>query len=305
MDLKLIANALDSAIERVAKAEWAHLFEPLSFGEREESVVNALKSLDMLKSGISPDYNKKGVALFYLTWYQPRQINLTYAIAVRLLRKSPRPLYIVDIGCGALATPIAMAVALAASDMSRSNVRVEVHAIDPSEPMKSVGRRLWREFFSIVKQSPELSRLWMAGNLFNFNYYSSLDDYCKSNIHPTPNCWVMAIHAVYKSNVNHLKRSFKGFRGKFDPEYEIVTCHEIGLEWAQSLCRANVRSQPLEPYDFSGDLSNTTLWRQTLANQFPHSDLIIGRFLQTPVRWKVPQRDKVLIWRTSGSGPRQ
>ena len=126
MDSKLFADALDQAIVRVAEAEYARLSSGIPPMKCAEAVASALNSWANLKSGMQPEYNE-WEALFYLTWYQPHQINLALAI-VRYFLTTPQPLHIIDLGCGALATQVAMAVAVAEStDISSGVESSEVH----------------------------------------------------------------------------------------------------------------------------------------------------------------------------------
>lgn len=77
--ITLVREVLDRAISEVAEAEYSRLTEGMSLKVQTESVDAALKSLMMLQKGISPKYSSEWIALFYLTWYQPRQIHLAYA----------------------------------------------------------------------------------------------------------------------------------------------------------------------------------------------------------------------------------
>ena len=76
--------------------------------------------------GEEPEYNEWD-ALFYVTWYQPRQINLALAILQKLYEDARKwlgsdfPLHIIDVGCGAfLAVQFAMAI-LAAENQREGN----------------------------------------------------------------------------------------------------------------------------------------------------------------------------------------
>ncbi len=303
MDFKLVARALDIAIARVAEAEYTRLSEGMSPDECAKRAADALWSLYGLSHGTPPEYNEWD-SLFYLTWYQPRQINLALATIAQRYRESSAPLHVIDIGCGAFATPIAMAIAVAASDTLRSDIPVEVYGIDPSEPMRSIGHRLWRELLTIARETPELSRLKYGMQRTRGTTYSSLADYYKSgHAHeaghtPSPSCWLTAIHAVYASNVHLLQQDVQNIRNISNPVYEAITCHRVGLPHAQSLCRpeAKVAVFRRDRFYFDGYLHHTTDWRGQLRDRLPRTHWITGTFLSRPVPWNPPQGDIPLLW---------
>ncbi len=301
MDFKLVAKALDIAIAKVAEAEYSRLSEGVSPDECAARVADALKSLYRLRYGTPPEYNEWD-SLFYLTWYQPRQINFALAIA-HPFRESPEPLHVIDVGCGALATQIAMAIAVAESDTSPSDIPVEVYGVDPSGPMRSIGHLLWRTLLAVARQVPELSRLKHGMQRISGRTYSSLADYYKSGhahegwIYPSLGCWFTAIHAVYASNIHLLRQDFATIRNTSDPAYEAITCHKIGLRYAQSLCRSDARVVPpiRERFTFEGSLYRTADWRRQLVEQLPLGPTS-EKFLQRAVLWNPPQKDIAILW---------
>lgn len=125
----------------------------------------ALADLGNLQQGIPPDYNDKGVALFYLTWYQPRQIFLAYSALRHVIREQKPPSRIIDYGCDASAVQIAMSI-LTVQWLHGVSIRQRpsynpsaVHGIDPSEPMRRIGEVLWRKFEKEIKSRLPLCHL--------------------------------------------------------------------------------------------------------------------------------------------------
>ena len=104
---------------------------------------NALNSLLQLQRGYEPDYNSEWVSLFYLTWFQPRQVHLAYAALRQHVAEQQVPPYVIDYGCGAWAVQIALAILLAEETELQG---LGVHGIDPNEPMREIGKKLWRKF---------------------------------------------------------------------------------------------------------------------------------------------------------------
>ena len=107
---------LDEAIAAVAEQEFNRLRRITNDDvQLAENVNAALDSLAKLQYGVKPEYNEWD-ALFYLTWYQPRQINLALTILPGLYEDARTDLganfslHIIDVGYGALAIQFAMAI---------------------------------------------------------------------------------------------------------------------------------------------------------------------------------------------------
>ena len=108
-------KSLDRAIANLAEAEYGRLSTEGGLGTKEqhELVDRALRSLKELQQGRKADYGDEWVGVFYLTWYQPRQIQLAYAALRELIPERNPPKYIIDYGCGAWAVQIALALRIA------------------------------------------------------------------------------------------------------------------------------------------------------------------------------------------------
>ncbi len=268
-----------------------------------------MSSLLNLGRGISPKYDEWD-ALLYLTWYQPRQVNLALALAWPF-REQPQPLHIIDLGCGSMAMAMAIAIAVAESELSEEDVHIELHGIDPSEAMTAIGLRLWRTFSSIVRSRPrirmacERTQEWMGTWRSLEKYYESGRAH-KGWIYPSPNCWLLAVHAIYASNWSDLQSAFRLIRKRSDPCYEVVTCHTVGYEEARLVGRSDARERRLlkQSFYFSGDLCRTTSWRRQLADRlFPagisrtRTSVPVRKLLYRPVPWSTPQQDdRCIMW---------
>ena len=214
----LVREALDRAIAEVAEAEYRRLTEGMTIEHQTESVDNALKSLTRLQQGIPPDYKSEWIALFYLSWYQPRQIHLAYAALRELLEHNPLPArHVIDYGCGALAVQIALAILLA-EDQELLNSGLAVYGVDSNMPMMDIGKELWEKFREIagarIHDDPFFQCLHVA--------LDSMADVCSCHVSfpdalahleaarasASDNCWITAVHAVYPSNMEQLKDVF-------------------------------------------------------------------------------------------------
>ena len=149
---KLVACVIDEAIATVAEEEFNRLCEITNnVAQVGENIKAALESLAKLRDGLEPEYNEWD-ALFYVTWYQPRQINLALSILqelyqdVRKWQGPDLPLHIIDVECGALAVQFAMAILAAEGTPAECNDNVTVNGIDPSEPMK----RDWQDRYGRI-----------------------------------------------------------------------------------------------------------------------------------------------------------
>ena len=132
MNTQTIADALDKTIATVAEQEFNRLCRGLNDFQVAEQVAIALDELEKLQGRGSPDYNNDWVALFYVTWYQPRQINVALAILRQLYEetlheetKTNHPVEIIDVGCGALS--VQFATAIAATEHQYTDVSVHGH----------------------------------------------------------------------------------------------------------------------------------------------------------------------------------
>lgn len=302
----LVTSALDEAIKTVAEQEFSRLYEITSDRHQvAENVRAALDSLVDLQKGIEPEYNKWD-ALFYLTWYQPYQINLALTILREVYEHAEQhpgpdlPLHIIDIGCGALAVQIAMAI-LGTEHQQKGN-KIIVNGIDPSDPMKSIGELLWLEFWSILSEYPELSDLshtcdWMTSNCELFDQHTSYCcDYSRDD--PHTECWIVAIHAVYKTNMDEIKGALQTLCGQYSPSATLVTQHESNSGVARFVAGEYAQFRKLNSDDLTlqGELHETTQWRRRLVRKLPENtrNSIGGLLYNRPVEWAPDKTAAVL-----------
>ena len=283
----MVRQSLDMAIARVAEDE----FSRLSGGKTPEECVNcvtqALKSLGGLQWGNAPEYNEWD-ALFYLTWYQPRQINIALAVLRRFF--SGQPLHIIDVGCGALAVQFAVAVAIAEKQLVGSEVTVQ--GIDPSESMRRIGEELWLKFWSIVYEDRYLSNLAGACDVLtsSCNSHDSKESYYKMNS-PGTECWLIAVHAVYESNKEDIRNTFAEIRSKFAPMLEIVTTHPSKRDVAWSMTGEEFNEEYNEA-DSQCTFPETTAWRKHLIDRLSTPGAIFEDIVCNYLGREVPSTDR-------------
>ncbi len=254
---------------------------------------------------MEPEYNEWD-ALFYVTWYQPRQINLALSILqelyqdVRKWQGPDLPLHIIDVGCGALAVQFAMAILETA--YQREGNYLTVNGIDPSEPMKKIGETLWLEFWSILCDHPELSDLsrtcdYMTNNCELFDSHSS---YCcgYSHVNPRPERWLTAVHAVYESNKEKINGTLRSLRDHYSPGVILVTSHESRSGIARFVAGEDARFKKLNSDELTlqGELRETTQWRRRLVSKLPENtrNSVASLLYNRPVEWAPDKSSAVL-----------
>lgn len=153
---------MDSAIAEVASEKYKRLSEELSLIAMPRITDYALRQLKGLQSGVMPNYDQ-WVAPFYLSWYQPGQINLAYSMITAMANAKgvfteTGKLHVVDFENGALV--MQFGVALAAADAIRDGQTIDeilIDSLDSSTAMINIGMKLWERFKMKVKEDPNLA----------------------------------------------------------------------------------------------------------------------------------------------------
>ena len=310
---KLVACVIDEAIATVAEEEFNRLCEITNnVALVGENIKAALESLAKLRDGLEPEYNEWD-ALFYVTWYQPRQINLALSILqelyqdVRKWQGPDLPLHIIDVGCGALAVQFAMAI-LAARYPAKCN-DLTVNGIDPSEPMKRIGKVLWSNSRFFLGEHSDLSDLsrtcdHMTNNCELFDSHAS----CLSSVGGHSwfdfrlECWIIALHASYRSNQIRIRRALKALRGRYSPTFTIVTSHRSNGDVVRFVAGDRSKCQRLIPEQLPipRQLPRTTEWRSNLLYRLPECSISRARgLLRNPVEW-APHNHKTTLCKILG-----
>ncbi len=199
-------EALDKAIARVAKAEFDRLRDGLETPAVACKIHDALCSMSRLRSDRQPDYDEWD-SLFYISWYQPRQVHLAYAILRELHKgKSVHGLRVVDVGCGAGAVQMAAALMAAESLRDLSDCDIAVDGIEPGRAMRRLGEELWIEWWQLADDCSSLERLAAALDAMSSSCETFDSDgtwACSARDRPArrfadSRWWLTAVHAVYK-----------------------------------------------------------------------------------------------------------
>ena len=301
MNQKLTTKALDKAITKVVCDEFNRISKNLSDVETAQKVEYALDQLSKLQRGVMPKYDE-WIAPFYVSWYQPPQINLAYSMIMDMVTETydgvlapTGKLYVYDFGCGALATQFG--VALAAADALRNGQKLDsvyIASSDTSEAMIGIGVKVWEQFKSEVRREPRLSHLSQACDLIEAQIINGCPAR-KSSADET--CWLSAIHAVYGTNEDDVRKRLSELGKWASPNVVFLTTHykENALLYRASPFHNN-------QYDFgewevppllSGGSSRVTNLRKGISekieSELPNSSGInidlITNYLKGPVKW--------------------
>ena len=170
-------------------------------------------------------------ALLYISWYQPKQINLVYAAIKQTLnlRKDDNlvldnggQLNIADFGCGALATQFAVAFAIAdALERNESISVVRIKSYDTSKPMIELGKKIWRRFQIEVNREPDLDLLPEAIGKIKSRSSTARTIYVGGN--DVGDNWLSAIHTVYNDNLDTVRNQLAEIAKDKTPNVGILT----------------------------------------------------------------------------------
>lgn len=302
MNQLAVTRCLSQAMVDVAEWEFNRLKEGMSGIEVARLVEGALKSLDDLRWGKMPGYNEWD-ALFYLTWHHPNHVNLAYSMIKAMLkntgRELPSDLYVLDFGCGTLATQFGLALAIADLRDEQPVKSVRVHAIDDSEPMVRLGKKAWDKFGELAGENAELAALSDAMNSTTFT---------EALPAPGEERWLSAMHVVYQKNRVAVKKWLALHEKQIRPHVGFITSHDdynsgplarsvspFGNEQRYSLQRNLMLGvKPL----FKGGLFPITQWRRSIERNLLDSPIlgdaetfplvVKRRYLNGSVLWEWP-----------------
>ena len=311
MDQQAVTDALSGAIIEVAQREFDRLSEGLSSHQIADHISKALEELGKLSSGKGiPDYDDPWVALFYITWYQPRQINVVYSMIKSYLslntENNNRKLFIIDFGCGALAMHYGVALAFAdIAQHGNPTPEIRIISIDSSEYMTRIGRDLWEAFENFVQSYDELNYLYEISGSIRFitiqisdkqtsnEARERLERFSNRNDLSGYKCWLSAIHTVYEESLSDTKDWLRFLANTFNPDSGFITSFSgnLGLAYDMSPFRYERTYTQLNVnirLVFEGGLDEILDWRynvsRTLRLQGVRS-AIISNFLRSEVLW--------------------
>ncbi len=320
IERKEIKELLDATIAAVATREYHRLQTHERDGDQCcRKMCKALEDLLALGKGTPPDYTDEWLALAYLTWYQPRQINLVASICLhRKLSPSSGKFLVVDVGCGAFATLIGMAIGLAMRGVDIPG-EIVIHGVDPSETMKRMGKELLcelkRRTFEIGSNLGKLARL-LDRTSIEYNF-TTLEDYLTTPNLPSfssyGTIWLTITHAAYdhreeeygagtlKNHVDKLKEQIRKERVDADLQHTTIVTGMDGAPVEHVAGGGNGQTKDFTDCDlFKGNCSKITSLRRDMADAlFPcFDDLALDdkrrkykKLLWKTVKWDLSSRE--------------
>lgn len=254
MDARYLGNvtacfeALDRAIAIVAQEEFDNLRRGLSATEVTSKIAEALRGLGTLQdpNAAPPDYRDPWLVLCYILWYQPAQTYLAYRWLLQLARRRQSDsLQIVDFGCGALATEIALDIALTTEGITASRSSLDsacVASLDVSQEMIRFGESISRELLSdpdspLLDHSLISMRILLDPDKLDFGFLT-----------PDEDRWLTALHAVYGTNRLALKQQLKAIYNRVEPDWFVMTSHTSKRKWLREAAPIAGIKQQLVPH---------------------------------------------------------
>ncbi len=301
-DKRAILNAIDEAITTVARERFLQLAgdmqSPNLLTETAQKVESSLYSLARLQSKSIPEYDDWD-ALFYLTWYQPRQINLVYSVLTGIstnLEFENKPLwirdvspiengkfYFIDFGCGCLATMFAVSVAAADSIAYGNRVsRIVIECIDNSSAMVELGEKTWGRFVSFMKEmypKHPICRIF-DGLLIRYNTHTEVDLYDLESLSENTPCYLTAFHCAYEDNIDQIRSDLGSLVEQYNPDGVVLTTQafknesRILSDCLPSTALSGYIEKPIHDHvkpQFGGSLGRVTEWRRNLLGMLSQS----------------------------------
>ena len=292
-----IEESLDRAIAKIAAAEFTRLKGGSSPQEVAGNIHAALEELGKLSGETEmPDYSREWVALLYTTWYQPRQVNLAYTLIRyvmsqqegRLTRNTDGNLYMVDFGCGALATQISLTLAVAHALKKGQDLNsVEVYGLDSSQPMIDIGERLWEEWGDQITDA-DLRTAYSLVSSENAAPPRDAAGWTSNRIPADGDRWLVALHVSYPENATEVKGCLGQIDGQLKPGVGFVTSNNdraVRRVWPFGSARLQY---PLGLPRLSGECGKTTIWRRRILLDTYRPYLLDPkdqRYLSRPVKY--------------------
>jgi len=300
MPLVLVnAAELDALIAELAESEWGRLSDGLNPAQKASRVSWALDSLHgSIRRLEMPAYYECLVALFYLTWYQPFQINSARSLLGRAIAERQESfalksrLDIVDFGGGALAMEVGLALTVLDAQQSGDAVSdINVMVVEPSDAMSSLGFKLWERFLtsagwdSVVDPESRRATTYVGSAALSIEI---MDDLAGIEACADADRWLVAMHAYYAEAEERIKGELAGIYRIFQPEFGIMTFHHASCDGIKSVSPFVEPGFPVEisPLHLSGELPLVSRWRRCLAYELGLRDeqRLTGSVEWDPVR---------------------
>ena len=239
MDLQLMQSLVDQAL---AAASRKVLSDPLGDYVCEDQAHQLIQAAQELTDALRapgptlpkpdlrmPNYEDPWVALAYAQWYQLRQIHLAYSLTRDLLADetiSRAPGHEVrDVGCGALAFAIGLALAVAERlEVGDSVSQFEFHGYDCAS-FQTIGGNHWTALRRAADSQPQAACLAHAMELIRVDLHSVSDGSIHRLFADQPKVcrWLVAQHIAYEVNQDEVRSDLAKWFQSIRPHVGLVT----------------------------------------------------------------------------------
>lgn len=241
MNLMLVQSAIDQALADASHKVLMDLSGNCTDWVKAQRMANAAQELyDALRvrgqtstepNSQMPSYEDQWIALAYAQWYQLRQIHLAYSLAKDLLanetiRQAPGH-QVHDVGCGALAFAIGLALAVAECLEAGDSVgSFELCGYDCAS-LRAIGCDHWAMLRQRVGSQPQVA--WLAHAMdrihLKLQSFSEGEVYRIFADHPPPKVcrWLVAQHIAYEANQDGVRSDLAEWSKSIQPHIGLVT----------------------------------------------------------------------------------
>lgn len=301
MNLPLVQSLVDQAL---ADASRKVLSDPLGDYGGEDQAAKLAQAAQELKDALAapdrttpkpdlrmPSYEDPWVALAYAQWYQLRQIHLAYSLTRDLLanetvRGAPRH-KVHDVGCGALAFAIGLAMAVAERlEFGNDVAPFEYRGYD-SQALRMIGSNHWTALKRIADAQSQLTRLASAMELIDLKLHDVSEGEIVRHFadHQGACRWLVAQHVAYEVNQDEVRGDLAEWFASVQPNVGFVTgpwfkantVNHINPSGGPPLCR-----MVGVPHLLVGDATAITDHRREIAGDLAAPSI---NLLLTTVSW--------------------
>ena len=241
MDRVLMQNVVDQALADASQKVLADLPGDHTGRAMAQKMASAAQELrDALRvpgqtytepNPQMPNYEDQWVALAYAQWYQLRQIHLAYSLAKDLLanetiRQAPGH-EVHDVGCGALAFAIGLALAVAERLEDEDSVGAfEFHGYDYAS-LQAIGGDHWKMLKQRAGSQPQGAWLARAIDLIHLDLKSfsegEMDRLFADRPNPKVCRWLVAQHIAYEANQDEVRSDLTKWSKSIQPHVGLIT----------------------------------------------------------------------------------
>ena len=241
MDLRLVQDVVDRALADASRKTLAGLAGDYTGREKAKKMASAAQELrralqvpgqpNTAPNPQMPNYEDQWIALAYAQWYQLRQIHLAYSLTKDLLanetiRQAPGH-QVHDVGCGALAFAIGLALAVAERlEVGDSVGSFELCGYDCMS-LRAIGGDHWTMLRQRAGSQPQGAWLARAMELVRLDLKSfsegKMDRLFADRPNPEVCRWLVAQHIAYETNQDEVRNDLAEWSKSIRPHVGLIT----------------------------------------------------------------------------------